>query len=70
MALRKLALLSEEDEAVIRRLFLKGMEHSSKDHYSAAILEWEKILKIDPTNESVKRNIEEARERRTQLERR
>ncbi len=70
MAQRKLIPLSKEDEAAIRRLFLKGMGHFAKDHYSAAILEWEKILKIDPTNESVKRNIEEARERRKQLERR
>jgi cytochrome c-type biogenesis protein CcmH/NrfG len=39
------------------------MQHFSKDSYAQAIAEWQKILEIDPTNESVARSIEEAQER-------
>ncbi|MFQ5511018.1 MAG: hypothetical protein ACE5EO_04150 [Candidatus Krumholzibacteriia bacterium] len=69
MATRKLTPLTKEEEQAIRRFFLQGMQHFSKDRYLAAIREWDKILKIDPTNRSVKKNIEEARERLKQLER-
>jgi cytochrome c-type biogenesis protein CcmH/NrfG len=44
------------------------MQFFAKDQYAEAIAEWEKILEIDPTNESVQRNIEEARQRLRQLE--
>jgi tetratricopeptide (TPR) repeat protein len=67
---RKLTPLTPEEEERIRRLFLRGMQFFAKDEYTKAIAEWEKILEIDPTNESVKRNIEEARERLEQLEER
>jgi cytochrome c-type biogenesis protein CcmH/NrfG len=39
------------------------MQFFSKDQYAQAITEWQKILEIDPTNESVARSIEEAQER-------
>jgi cytochrome c-type biogenesis protein CcmH/NrfG len=39
------------------------MQHFSKDEYAKAIAQWEKILEIDPTNASVQRSIDEARER-------
>ena len=68
MAKRKTTPLTKEEEETIRRLYLAGMQFFSKDQYAQAIAEWEKILKIDPTNESVKRNIEEARIRLEQLE--
>ncbi|MDH3216329.1 MAG: PorV/PorQ family protein [Candidatus Krumholzibacteria bacterium] len=67
MTNRKMTPLTKEEEASIRRLYLRGMQHFSKDQYKEAIAEWEKILDIDPTNESVKRNIEEAQERLKQL---
>ena len=49
-------------------MYLQGMQFFAKDEYAKAIAEWEKILLIDPTNESVKRNIEEAKARFKQLE--
>lgn len=68
MAQRKLKPLSNEEEQEIRRLYLKGMQFFSKDQYREAITEWEKILTIDPSNESVKKNIQEARDRQKKLE--
>ena len=70
MAKRKLTPLSKAEEEAIRGHYLRGMAHFSKDEYAQAITEWEKILEIDPTNESVQRNIDEAKERLRQLERR
>ena len=70
MAKRKTTPLTKQEEEEIRRLFLRGMQHFAKDEYQKAIEQWQKILEIDPTNESVKRNIEEAKERLKQLEER
>ena len=70
MAKRKITPLSKGEEEEIRRLFLRGMQHFAKDEYAKAIEQWQKILAIDPTNESVKRNIDEAKERLKQLEER
>ncbi len=67
-AKRKTTPLTEEEEAAIRRLYLNGMQFFAKDQYAEAIAEWEKILEIDPANESVRKNIEEARERLKQME--
>jgi tetratricopeptide (TPR) repeat protein len=67
MTQRKLTPLTKSEEEAIRKHYLKGMQHFSKDEYEDAIAEWKKILDIDPTNESVKRNIEEAQERLKQL---
>ncbi len=69
-AKRKLAPPTKDEEERIRRLFLRGMQFFAKDQYAKAIEEWEKILEIDPTNESVKRNIDEADGRLKQLEER
>jgi tetratricopeptide (TPR) repeat protein len=65
---RKLTPLTKTEEEAIRKHYLKGMQFFSKDQYGEAIDEWQKILEIDPTNESVRRNIEEARDRLKQLE--
>jgi cytochrome c-type biogenesis protein CcmH/NrfG len=43
------------------------MQFFAKDQYKEAIVEWEKILAIDPTNESVRRNVDEAKQRLKQL---
>jgi len=67
-AKRKTTPLTEEEEARIRQLYLSGMQFFAKDQYNEAIAEWEKILEIDPSNESVRQNIEEARERLKNLE--
>lgn len=70
MAQRKLTPLTKEEEETIRRLYLTGMQLFSNDEYAEAIVEWQKILEIDPTNESVQKNIDEARQRLKQLGRR
>ncbi len=67
MAKRKLTPLTKAEEDRIRSLYLSGMQFFAKDEYTKAIEEWQKILAIDPTNDSVKRNIDEARERSRQL---
>ncbi|HXV14575.1 MAG TPA: hypothetical protein VEC56_10260, partial [Candidatus Krumholzibacteria bacterium] len=63
LAKRRTTPLSDAEKARIRELYLAGMQHFSKDNYAQAIAEWQKILEIDPTNESVARSIEEAQER-------
>jgi tetratricopeptide (TPR) repeat protein len=63
LAKRRTTPLSGAEKARIRELYLAGMQHFSKDNYAQAIAEWQKILEIDPTNESVARSIEEAQER-------
>ncbi len=60
---RRTTSLTDTEKARIRELYLAGMQHFSKDNYAQAIVEWQKILEIDPTNESVARSIEEAQER-------
>jgi tetratricopeptide (TPR) repeat protein len=67
-AKRRTTPLTEEEEASIRKLYLNGMQYFAKDQYTQAIAEWEKILEIDPANESVRKNIEEAQERLKKLE--
>jgi tetratricopeptide (TPR) repeat protein len=68
LANRKLTPLTADEEAQIRRLYLAGMQFFANDEYAKAINEWTKILEIDPTNLSVQRNIDEARQRLRQLE--
>jgi tetratricopeptide (TPR) repeat protein len=63
LAKRRITPLTDQEKARVRELYLAGMQHFSKDQYAQAITEWQKILEIDPTNESVQRSIDEARER-------
>jgi tetratricopeptide (TPR) repeat protein len=65
---RRTTPLTGAEKARVRELYLAGMQFFSKDQYAQAIAEWEKILEIDPTNESVQRSIEEARERLRKVE--
>lgn len=60
---RRTTPLTDNEKAHIRELYLAGMQYFSKDEYAQAIAQWQKILDIDPTNESVARSIEEAQER-------
>ncbi len=69
-AKRKLTPLTKEEEDAIRGMFVRGMQFFAKDEYTKAIEEWQKILEIDPTNDSVRKNIDEAKERLKQLEER
>jgi cytochrome c-type biogenesis protein CcmH/NrfG len=63
LAKRRTTPLSDTEKARIRELYLAGMQAFSKDDYAGAIAQWQKILEIDPTNQSVARSIEEAQER-------
>jgi tetratricopeptide (TPR) repeat protein len=63
LAKRKTTPMTDAEKAKIREYYLAGMQHFSKDEYAKAIAVWEKILEIDPTNASVQRSIDEARER-------
>jgi tetratricopeptide (TPR) repeat protein len=63
LAKRRSTPLSDAEKTKIRELYLSGMQYFSKDEYARAITEWEKILEIDPTNASVQRSIDEAKER-------
>jgi tetratricopeptide (TPR) repeat protein len=67
LAKRRLQPLSDEEKVQIRQLYLRGMQFFSRDEYAKAIAEWEKILEIDPGNESVRGNIKEARARLERL---
>jgi len=67
MAKRRLTPLTDAEKQRVRTLYLSGMQFFSKEEYAKAIAEWEQILEIDPTNESVQRNIEEARGRLRRL---
>jgi tetratricopeptide (TPR) repeat protein len=46
-----------------RTLYIEGMRHFNAGRYAAAIDAWEQILDLDPDNDSVRRNIDEARAR-------
>lgn len=63
LAKRRTTPLNDTEKARIRELYLAGMQAFSKDDYAGAIAQWQKILEIDPTNQSVARSIEEAQER-------
>ncbi len=62
-ATRRMTPLTEEEKEEIRRLHIQGMKYFTQSNYKAAIIEWQKVLEIDPDNESVKKNIEEAKAR-------
>ena len=63
LAKRRSTPLTDQEKSRIRELYLSGMQYFSKDEYAKAISVWEKILEIDPTNTSVQRSIDEAKER-------
>jgi Tfp pilus assembly protein PilF len=60
---RRLTPLTDEQKEEVKQLYIAGMKHFTQGNYTAAIDEWRKILRIDPDNESVQRNIEEAQRR-------
>lgn len=62
-AKRRLTPLSDSQKKEIRDLYVEGMKFFNQKKFKSAIELWEKILKIDPENESVIQNIEEARRR-------
>jgi tetratricopeptide (TPR) repeat protein len=62
-AQRRMTPLSGKEKEQIRALYIEGMKSFTQGQYEAAIEQWQKILDIDPDNESVSKNIEEARKR-------
>ncbi len=62
-ATRRMTPLTDDEKEEVRRLYIQGMKYFTQSNYRAAIGEWRKILEIDPDNESVKENIEEAEAR-------
>jgi len=60
---RRMTPLSEEEKDRIRQLYIRGMEQFNQERYKSAIDIWGKVLEIDPDNESIRKNIEEARTR-------
>jgi tetratricopeptide (TPR) repeat protein len=66
-ARRRITPLSTEEKERIRKLYIDGMRFFTENEYLKAIEQWKKILDIDPDNESVMKNIEEARGRLNKL---
>lgn len=60
---RRMTPLTDEKKEEIKQLYISGMKFFTQGNYAAAVDEWRKILNIDPDNESVLKNIEEARRR-------
>ncbi|MBD3180134.1 MAG: PorV/PorQ family protein [Candidatus Latescibacteria bacterium] len=69
-ARRRLTPLNEQEKKRIRDLYVEGMKSFNQKKFRSAIELWEKILEIDPDNESVRQNIEEARRRLETIEQR
>ena len=57
---RRMKPLSDEENEQIRTLHIEALEHFIQKEYQKAIDAWSKILDIDPDNESVRENIEDA----------
>ena len=60
---RRMTPLTDKEKAQVRALYIEGMKFFTQSKYTSAIEQWKKILDIDPDNESVSKNIEEARKR-------
>jgi tetratricopeptide (TPR) repeat protein len=67
-AQRRLKPLSDEENEEIRNLHVEAMKYYTQKDYARAIEIWNKILEINPYNESVRKNIEEANQRLEKLE--
>jgi len=65
---RRMKPLSDDEKEQIRTLHIEALKHSTQKEYAEAIAVWRKILKIDPDNESVRENIEQAEQRLRKLE--
>ncbi|MBN2183691.1 MAG: PorV/PorQ family protein [Candidatus Krumholzibacteriota bacterium] len=64
---RKMTPLSDEEKEQIRQYYIEGMKFFTLGDYSSAKNAWQKIIEIDPDNESVRKNIEEAEQRLKKL---
>jgi tetratricopeptide (TPR) repeat protein len=62
-AQRRMIPLTDKEKEQVRTLYIEGMKFFTQSEYESAIERWKKILDIDPDNESVVKNIEEAQKR-------
>ena len=62
-AQRRMTPLTDREKEQVRTLYIEGMKFFTQNDYAGAVERWKKILEIDPDNESVAKNIEEARKR-------
>jgi len=60
---RRMRPLSDTEKEQVRALYVEGMKYFTQGDYPRAIEQWKKILDIDPDNESVMKNVEEAQKR-------
>jgi cytochrome c-type biogenesis protein CcmH/NrfG len=60
---RRMTPLTDREKQQVRALYIEGMKFFTKNEYAEAVEQWRKILDIDPDNESVMKNIEEAEKR-------
>lgn len=60
---RRMTPLTDRQKQQVRALYIEGMKFFTKNEYAKAVEQWRKILDIDPDNESVMKNIEEAEKR-------
>ena len=65
---RRMQPLTDEENEQIRALFLEGYRFFEQKEYVNAMDIWSKILEIDPFNESIRKNIEEAKQRLKKIE--
>ncbi len=67
-AQRRMRPLSDEENEEIRTLYIQGMTYFGQKEYEKAIEIYSRILEINPYNESVRKQVEEARQRLKKLE--
>lgn len=67
-AQRKLKPLSDEENEQVMTLFKEGMGYKAQKEYMKAIEVWYRALLINPENESIRKNIDEVKERLKKLE--
>jgi tetratricopeptide (TPR) repeat protein len=65
---RRMKPLSDEEKEQFKTLFVEGVKYFTQKEYSKAIDVWYRALVIDPDNESVRKNIEDAKQRLKKLE--
>ncbi len=62
-AQRRMTPLTDKEKEQVRALYIEGMKFFTQNEYAKAVEQWRRILDIDPDNESVMKNIEEAEKR-------
>ena len=53
----------EVDPEIIEGYYKQGIVYYSQGKYQEAIIEWKKVLALDPTHEKAQKNIKKAQEK-------